>query len=223
MAGSHTRDGLRGANRVCGSYIKGMKRSALLIAPLLMLVLALPAMAQKIPLSEISAYLNSFKTAKAEFTQINDDGSISKGRLFIRRPGRIRFEYDPPDASLVLAWQGTVAVFDSRSNQPPERFPLARTPLKLVLADKVNLSKARMVVGYGSDGKTTTVVAQDPDHPDYGNIRLVFTADPVQLRQWIVTDGAGQKTTVVLGALQTGVSIGLSRFNIEKEMAARGY
>lgn len=183
----------------------------------------LAASAERIPLSAISSYFNAMFTAKSPFTQINDDGTISTGRILIRRPGRIRFEYNPPDNSLVMAGQGLVAVFDSKSNQPPERFPLARTPLFLILEKTVDLGRTNMVVGHLDDGTATSVVVQDPEHPDYGSIQLVFTDNPVELRQWIVTDGAGSRTTVILGDLQLGGSMGASLFDIDSEMEDRGF
>lgn len=182
-----------------------------------------PALAQQLSLGEISAYLNSLRSAQAGFTQVNADGSISTGTLFLSRPGRIRFEYAPPDRSLFLASGGQVAVFDGRSNQPPERFPLSETPLSIILAETVDLSRAGMVTGHTSDGTTTTVTAQDPRHPEYGSIQLVFTANPVELRQWIVTDRSGQQTTVILNDLRPGVQVADRQFNMQAELRARGF
>ncbi|HEX9858531.1 MAG TPA: outer membrane lipoprotein carrier protein LolA, partial [Paracoccaceae bacterium] len=125
---------------------------AALLAPALCLALALPAAAEKIPLSALSQYLNGLTTAEAEFTQINADGSIATGKLYIKRPGRVRFEYAPPENSLVLAGGGQVAIFDAKSNQPPEQYPLKRTPLNLILAENVDLGRAKMVVGHFEDG-----------------------------------------------------------------------
>ena len=184
--------------------------------------LAHPALADKISLGALSNYLNSLQTAKGAFTQINDDGTVTTGEILIKRPGRIRFEYSPPDNSLVMAGGGTVAVFDPKSNVPPEQFPLKRTPLNLILARNVNLGRSDTVVGHGFDGTATTVTAQDPEHPEYGNIQMKFTADPVQLRQWVITNDAGQQTTVILGDLQTGVSLGSRPFSIDFEIRDRG-
>ena len=200
-----------------------MKFFRSMITALALLTLAAPVAAQKLSLAEISAYLNDMSTAQAEFTQINDDGSISTGEIFISRPGRIRFQYNPPDAGLVLAARGQVAVFDAKSNQRPERFPLNRTPLFLILASNVDLGRAKMVVGHVSDGTTTTVIAQDPKHPEYGTIQLVFTGNPVELRQWIITDSTGQRTTMVLGKLALGGKFRRSLFSIDDEMSARGF
>lgn len=176
--------------------------------------LAMPAAAEKISLKELSRYFNSLTTAQVEFTQINSDGSISTGQLFIQRPGRMRFEYNPPDKNLVLAGGGQVAIFDAKSNQPPEQYPLSRTPLSIMLAKNVDLSRAKMVVGHKVDGNTTRVRAQDPEHPEYGSIEMVFTSGPTELRQWIIRDDSGADTTVILGEMKKGVKLGSSLFNI---------
>lgn len=195
-------------------------RSALL-APTLILCMAFPAMADKIPLKDLSAYLNSLTTAEADFTQINADGSIATGKLYIRRPGRARFEYAPPDKSLVLASGGQVAIFDAKSNQAPEQYPLKRTPLNLILAENVNLGRAKMVVAHVEDGTSTRVKAQDPDNPEYGSIELVFTAGPVELRQWVITDDVGNQTTVILGDMTKGAQFPASLFSITLEADKR--
>ena len=187
------------------------RRTALIAA---LAFAALPAQAQQLSLAEVSNYLNRLQTATGGFTQINGDGTISTGRIYIKRPGRIRFEYDPPDNSLVIAGGGSVAIFDPRSNTGPERYPLNQTPLSIILARNVDLTRASMVTGHTSDGPTTTITAQDPDRPEYGSIQMVYTANPVELRQWIVTDDAGQQTTVILNDLQSGGALGDILFNI---------
>lgn len=173
-------------------------------------------------MAQLSAYLNGLTTVEADFTQVNGDGTIATGRLFIRRPGRVRFEYAPPDRSLVMAGGSQVAIFDPKSNQPPEQYPLQRTPLNLILAANVDLGRARMVVGHKEVENTTRVVAQDPNNPAYGTIELVFTANPVELRQWIITDDVGNKTTVILGEMKKGGSIPASYFDITAETRKRG-
>jgi outer membrane lipoprotein-sorting protein len=196
-----------------------MKTSLLALA--LSLGAALPLRADILPLNEVSAYLNDLKTVEAAFTQINDDGSISTGRLYLKRPGRIRFEYDPPEKSMVLASGNTVAIFDGRSNQPPESYPLKRTPLSVILEENVNLGRADMVTDHVYDGTITRVRAQDPEHPEYGSIDMMFTGAPVELRQWIINDGNGGRTTVILGEMETGQDIGNSLFSIQLQMQSQ--
>lgn len=199
-----------------------MNRRSFIAALLATTTLAMPAQAAQLSLNQISGYLNSFKTAVGEFTQINSDGTISTGQVYIKRPGRIRFEYNPPEQALVMAGGGSLAVFDPKSNTGPERYPLSETPLKIILERNVNLARTGMVTRHTSDGTRTTVTAQDPDHPDYGNIQLVFTANPTELRQWIVTDNTGQQTTIILGDLKKGGSINDIKFNIVAEIRRRG-
>ncbi|NDU99565.1 LolA family protein [Pseudoroseicyclus tamaricis] len=194
-------------------------RRTLLAAPLALALLPGAAFAQQLSLGEISNYLNRLQTATGGFTQINDDGTISTGTIYIKRPGRVRFEYDPPEQSLVVAGGGAVAVFDGRSNVNPERYPLNQTPLSIILDDNVDFTRANMVTGHTSDGTTTTVTAQDPEHPDYGSIQMVFSSNPAELRQWIITDNAGAQTTVILNNLQSGTSVGDVLFNIRRETA----
>jgi len=183
---------------------------------------ALPALAQAIPLSDLSDYINGIRSAEASFTQISDDGAIATGTLFMRRPGRMRFEYDGEDELLVMAGGGQVAIFDGRSNTPPEQYPLRRTPLNLILARNVDLGRSDMIIAHDGDGSATRVVAQDPDDPDIGQIEMVFTADPVELRQWVITDANGFQTTVILGEMQQGATIPSRQFNIPAELRARG-
>lgn len=201
-----------------------MTLRTLALAPAIALVsaltVAMPAAAEKIPLDEISRYLNSFQTAVADFTQVNPNGSSTPGRVYIQRPGRVRFEYKG-DQTLVLASGGQVAVFDKKSNTGAQQYPLSKTPLSIILADRVNLARSGMVTGYGEKKNATIVKAQDPAHPEYGNIQLVFTANPTALRQWVVTDDKGKRTTVVLGNLQTGVQIRPSTFSITNEAERR--
>lgn len=181
-----------------------------------------PGQAAPIPLSQLSQYLNSLTTAQAEFTQINPDGTISTGTLYIHRPGRLRFDYKPPANMLVMAGGGQVAVFDGKSNSVrPEQYPLSQTPLSIILAQTVDLGRAGMVVGHTQDGNKTVVTAQDPERPQYGKLEMVFTGSPVQLRQWVVVDGQGARTTTVLGDLRRVNGLPSRYFSIPNEVQSR--
>lgn len=184
-----------------------------------LMLTALPAAAQQLSLNTLSNYLNQLTSAESAFTQINADGTISAGTLYMRRPGKMRFEYNPPEQALVMANNGGVFVFDRKLGGEPETYPLNRTPLGLILARNVDLSRANMVVAHGFDGTATTVTAQDPENPEYGSIELKFTSDPVELRQWVITDDSGGQTTVVLGALERK-QLANSLFNVEIERTA---
>lgn len=187
------------------------------ISALVAVSLSGPALADKLSLDQISGYLNTIRSAQGGFTQINGDGTISTGTLSIKRPGKVRFDYNPPERALVLASAGAVYVLDRKLGGQPETYPLNQTPLSIILARKVDLEKAGMVRAHDYDGTATIVTAQDPKRPEYGSIQLKFTDNPVELRQWVINDGNGGETTVVLGGLNK-VSLPNQLFYIEPEL-----
>ena len=196
-----------------------MKRPVLAV---LWSLLALPVAAAPLPLATLSAYLNGLTQFETSFQQQNADGSGSTGHIYVHRPGRMRLDYDPPEKSVVIVAGSQVVIFDGKSKDPPEQYPLGRTPLNLILAPQIDLGAAKMVVGTAEVKGQTHVVAQDPKHPDYGTIDLVFSANPVALTKWIITDDIGNQTSVTLGGLQAGQSFGSALFSKETEMAKRG-
>ena len=176
----------------------------------------------QVPLDRLSAYFNGISTLQARFEQLNDDGSRSTGTLYMRRPGRARFEYDPPEKSLVMAGGGQVAIFDGRSNAgSPEQYPLKRTPLWLILERNVDLDRRDMIVGHSGDDKTTTLVAQDPDAPENGRVELHFQNEPLTLAGWTVVDGGGARTRVQLQEIRLGGSLSARLFSIVQELDSR--
>lgn len=199
-----------------------MKRRDFLTATAALAFLpATPLRAEIIPLNRISAYFNGLRTARSTFTQINPDGSRSTGTLYIRRPGRARFEYDPPEQALVVVGARTVAIFDGKSNAGPNQYPLRRTPLWLILESEVDLARREMVIGHRVEGDATVLVAQDPENPQYGRIELYFSDAPVTLRGWVVVDGSGARTRLVLDGLETGVPLDAGLFDIAAEERRR--
>ena len=144
-------------------------------AALTSLLFFTPSFADELSLAQLSEYLNKMTTAQSSFHQINADGSQDTGDIYIQRPGRIRFEYDPPNSALVLAVSNTLSVFDPQGDGMPQNYPLDKTPLGLVLAKRVDLENARMVVGHHYDG-TAASKPKRPDSPSclYGPRRLAL-------------------------------------------------
>lgn len=199
----------------------GMNKLIAIMAPIALWISGAAQAQEQLSLAQISDYLNGIKSMEGGFTQINDDGTLTTGKIFLKRPGRVRFEYAPPDPALVMAGGGSVAIFDPKSNQPPEQYPLKRTPLHLILKRKVDLSQENMVVDHGFDGVASYVEAQDPEDPDQGSIRMVFSGPPVELRQWVITDSVGSQTTVILGDRDYSVRLPAGMFSIPQEIERR--
>ena len=180
------------------------------------LMAPLPAQARKLGVSEISSYLKKFRTARAKFIQANPDKTLSQGVLYMKKPGRIRYEYTAPAHNLIVSDGKTLGIFDRKSNAGPQRYPLRRTPLDILLRDDVDLEKGGFVKNVQSDGVQTRVLAVDPKNAKNGSITMVFTANPIELRQWIVRERNGKETTVILSDLKLGGSLNDSLFSIGK-------
>jgi len=173
-----------------------------------------PSLADRISLNKISDYINGLTTLQADFEQINSDGSIDRGKLYIRRPGRMRLEYTAPNNALVIAGAGSVAIFDDKSKNGPTLFPLKKTPLNLLLKKNVDLSKNEMITEHTANNENTFIVAKDPKRKSQGSIKMMFSNSPVSLQGWTITNQSNQKTKIILDKLDKKTKIPLYLFNI---------
>ncbi|OJT98417.1 MAG: hypothetical protein BGN82_11260 [Alphaproteobacteria bacterium 65-7] len=176
---------------------------------------------QRALLDRVSAYLNSIRTMQSGFVQIGPDGAVDQGMLFIEKPGRIRFQYNPPSPVLIVATGGTVYVHNARLNTV-DHYSLSDTPLGLLLNEKVDLARNRSVIGVQERDGAIIVNARTSTNRNTSNITLVFTSGNIELRQWTVRDNQGGDTTVALQNPQLGpalestlftVPVRISRFN----------
>jgi outer membrane lipoprotein-sorting protein len=199
-------------------------RRALLAAALV--VLAGPAAAQGLSaadardLARISNYLNATETLQGSFVQLDPDAVVSEGSFYMRRPGRLRFEYASPNPALVIADGFWVAVIDRRDGGL-DRYPLSDTPLNLLLAPNVDLRKEGAVKKIERSQGQLAVTAVDTARPQQGEIIMIFGDNPLELRQWVVIDAQGRQTTVALRDMRTNVQIPASRFVIEDNPGQR--
>ena len=165
--------------------------------------LALSAADQTL-VTQVEAYLNQQTGLTANFLQVAADGSTRTGKAWLERPGKMRFEYDPPDKQLLVAGFGLLVYYDPALNQTTN-IPLESTPLGILLARHVNLDSA---------GVEVTNIQRQPGEDDItmirkgkeaaGSLTLVFATDPLELRQWVVTDAQGRQTRVSLYDVMPG-------------------
>ena len=170
--------------------------------------------AEKASLAAISAHLNSLRSIQATFVQIGADGSSAQGRLFMKRPGRLRFEYQTPSEVLVLVSAGQMAIFDPKGDSEPTSFTTSGMPLSLILQDRIDLRKSALITDHRYDGKRTSLSLQHPQHPERGQITLVLRHNPLELAQWIIETPEGDQTLLMLEDLEKGVSLKDSIFNV---------
>lgn len=197
-----------------------MNRRALLA----LLPFAAPAAAQqraatlserdRADLARVEAYLNALSTLRARFRQIADNGAAAEGTAWIWRPGRMRFEYDPPEPLLLVADAGQFLMYD-RELRAPTTLPISQTPLAILLRREVRLSGDVTVTGIERSGGFLRVTMFRTSEPMEGRLTLVFQPDPLELRQWAVMDSQRRETRVTLSRIETGLRFpaGLFQFN----------
>ncbi len=153
-------------------------------------------------IERFSAYLENTETLTGDFTQIAPSGAITSGRFYLRRPGLLRFEYDPPTPLLVVANGGMVYVRDE-ALETTDSYPVGRTPLKFLLKKKVDLDDAKVIaVDRGVDNVAITF-ASDKDETE-GELTLIASAPDMTLRRWIVRDTQNGITVVTLNNVVAG-------------------
>jgi len=151
------------------------------------------------------AYLNSLKTLKAHFLQVAPDGQTSEGTVWLDRPGRMRFEYDPPAPFLLVASHGLLVFRDKKLAQT-SNIPLSRTPLGILLNDRVSLSGDVTVTGIQRLPGQIDLSLVRTASPGDGTLTLVFADNPLTLRQWTVLDAQQQETRVTLYNVELGIT-----------------
>lgn len=158
-----------------------------------------------------NTYLNSFSRLQARFTQSSPGGGRAAGTLFIQKPGRMRFQYDPPAQLLVVADGSVVAVRDNEL-QTTERTPLRATPLNLILGENVNLSRQARVLRVSRSGPWTMVTLRDRGGQMDGQITLQFNSGA--LRSWDVIDATGARTRITLSDVTQPASLDRDLFRL---------
>ena len=159
--------------------------------------------AQRALADKVSAYLTGVQVLSGDFVQQGPDGRQAKGQFYIQKPGRVRFEYEPPSPIEIVADGSSVVVRDRKLNtQDP--YPLSQTPLRFLLADRIDLLRDTNVIGVYADQIFVTVVIEEKQ-PLVGTNRLMlmFDAKDLKLKQWTITDAQGYDTTVAVSNLDT--------------------
>jgi outer membrane lipoprotein-sorting protein len=172
--------------------------------------------ADRADLARIEAYLNSIKTLHARFIQVAPNGSVSRGQAWLERPGRMRFQYDPPSPLLLVAGHGRVVFHDSALNQTSD-IPLSRTPLGILLADNIRLSGEVTVTGITRGEGEIQISLTRTAAPADGSLILTFVDSPLTLRQWTVIDAQRQQTRVTLYDITLGGEFDQRLFSFESD------
>ena len=170
---------------------------------------------QKAQAAKVSNYLRSLQTLAGNFVQVGPDGTKTKGDFYIQKPGKARFEYDPPTPIAIIADGSSLAVRD-RNLGTQDIYPLSQTPLRFLLSDRIDLLEDTNVVNVTSDDLFVTVTIEEK-RVLIGTTRLMLMvgAKDGQLKQWTVTDPQGYDTTIAVYNLASTKKVAPSLFKID--------
>jgi outer membrane lipoprotein-sorting protein len=168
------------------------------------------------------AYLEGLSEAKGRFVQTDARGRSTTGALYMKRPGKARFDYDAPSGLLVVSDGGRVSVQDTRL-KTFDQYPLSATPLSLFLAKTIRLDKGVTITRVARHADGFSITARDGEKKTAGQITLTFSDSPLALKGWTVTDAQGRPTRVELVELQraSGLDGGLFRLKDPRPQVGR--
>jgi outer membrane lipoprotein-sorting protein len=175
--------------------------------------LVTPASAASETAQKIADHFASVRTMTGEFVQFGPRGEQTGGKFYIERPGKIRFNYDGSADFRVIS-DGQSVVLDNRKMNTMDLYPLSKTPLKLLLDERIDLSGNKVRSVKEEEDLTTIQLA---DRSVFGNSRITMMFDPksYDLRQWTITDAQGKDTTVMIFNVRQGVKIDQDLFKID--------
>jgi len=163
----------------------------------------------------VSAYLSGIRQLHGNFVQVGPDGGKSEGEFYLQKPGKVRFDYNPPSPIELIADGSSVVVRD-RKLATQDLYPLSQTPLRFLLSDRIDLLHDTNLVGvYADDVFVTVVIEERQILGGTHRVMLMFGAKDYQLRQWTVTDPQGYDTTVAVYNLDSKLAADPNMFRID--------
>ncbi|WP_370671665.1 outer membrane lipoprotein carrier protein LolA [Nitratireductor aquibiodomus] len=162
---------------------------------------------------QIAAHFSSVRTMMGEFVQFGPRGEQTGGKFYIERPGKIRFDYEEPSGFRVTSDGSSVVIMNKKLNTA-DLYPLSKTPLKLLLDERIDLSGDK-VQTVREDNDLTTIKMSDKSVFGNSTITMMFDTNSYDLRQWTITDAQGKDTTVMIFNVQQGVTFDPSVFKID--------
>jgi outer membrane lipoprotein-sorting protein len=159
---------------------------------------------KKAYITKVENYLNTLKKLSADFIQVNHDGEIARGKIYLSRPGKLRLNYEEPNPQIIIA-DGKWLIHHDLSMDVTSHLPLGSSPAYFLLQNYVQLGGGLQVLSLSQKMNIIYISLMRRAEPEYGTLTLIFTENPFALRKWIVQDTQGFDTKVTLDNIRTGI------------------
>lgn len=167
----------------------------------------------EVKLSHVESYLNTLKTLQATFKQWDQNGALTTGVLYLKRPGHIRMTYDKPSKLVILA-DGETLFFIDRATKDLSYSPIGQSPASFLLDPHINFQKNFSIKTFKVDGNKILLTISKKGNEDLGALTLVFRRAPsLQLIQWVILDPQHKKTIVNLEGITSGHDLATTLFD----------
>lgn len=157
-------------------------------------------------IARVERYFNGIKSMRSSFLQASSTGNVAKGTVWLRRPGRMRFEYEAPSPILITS-DGNLITYQDLELKQTNQIPLFTSPLSVLVDDDVRFDRTLTVEEVRKESNVLRITVRQRDEPDQGYVTLVFQDQPMELKQWTIVDAQQVSVKVALLDPAFGVTI----------------
>ena len=168
---------------------------------------------EKSEINRIEVYLNGIKSLRADFLQVSSNGNMATGKLYLARPGKIRFEYDPPSPILLLS-DGYFLRYVDKDLEQVTHLWLDNTPIGFLLDEDIKLSESITVTKFSQNANVLIINLKNSEKPEQGAISLIFSDKPLKLKKWVIKDAQGITTTITLNNSERAIELNPTLFKL---------
>lgn len=172
---------------------------------------------QQADVTRIEAYLSGVRTMQARFVQVASNGAYAEGTFYLSRPGKLRFQYDPPSPLLIIS-DGTVVYSYDTALKQTTQIPVNLTPLWFLLRDRIRFTGDVTITRFERQGGVIRIALVQTKDPAAGSVELALQSEPLALRQWSVTDAQGITTNIALTEVRQDISLDRNLFVFNEDM-----
>ncbi|MDC0196519.1 outer membrane lipoprotein carrier protein LolA [Gammaproteobacteria bacterium] len=171
---------------------------------------------EKDDIRRIETHLNGIKSLRADFLQVSSNGTMATGKLYMARPGRIRFEYDPPSPILLVS-DGYFLRYVDKDLKQVTHLWLDNTPIGFLLDDEIKLNESITITKFSRNANVLIITLTNSEKPEKGIISLIFSDKPLKLKKWVIKDAQGITTTITLNNSERAIKINPILFELTSD------